>query len=100
METIDGQMAFSIVGTQRVIGGSRSSVYRLIADKKLDVIKVEGLGARVTAQSIRRLLGLASATEPAPGGADSPKQEPPPRRRGRPRRVGRPQIGAAGACKP
>ncbi|MGD9618218.1 MAG: hypothetical protein AB7H90_23985 [Alphaproteobacteria bacterium] len=53
-------------------------MYCLIAEKKLEVIKVDGLGPRVTARSIRQLLGLDGAPEPAPGGEDFvPVAEPP-----------------------
>ena len=97
METIDGQAAFTIAGAQKVIGGSRSSVYRLKAEGKLEVINVEDLGPRVTARSIRRLLGLDGAPEPPAGDDIGSEEEKATPRRGRRKRVGRPQISAAGA---
>jgi|SRR5215469_5728700 len=58
MGTIEGQLALNIAGARRALGNiGRSTVYRLISDGKLEVVRFDGR-PKITARSILKLLGL------------------------------------------
>lgn len=58
-------VAFQINRVAQMLDVSRSTVYRLVRDKHLILVKVGKRGSRITAESVSELL---KAREPAEGG--------------------------------
>jgi excisionase family DNA binding protein len=63
--TMTGQncMAFQINRVAQMLDVSRSTVYRLIRDNHLTLVKVGKRGSRITAESVSELLRARESTE-------------------------------------
>jgi len=59
---IDGRQLFSIPETAEILGCGRSSIYRMLSERKLTAVKV-GRSTRVSISEIERLLGSLPAAE-------------------------------------
>jgi hypothetical protein len=58
---IDQQLAFTINHAAAALDCSRSSIYELIKIGKLEIAEINGM-RRVTAESLRRLVGASENT--------------------------------------
>jgi hypothetical protein len=95
---IDGYVVLNVQRACRALDCGRSTLYRLIAEQRLEVCRIDGR-PKITARSILKLLGFAAGNEPFGDGppAPAPTEAAQPRRRGRPPRYGAAKAPRAAA---